>query len=88
MTKSKQLGALLRALLAGPVAVDEAANLISAPAGAGPRWHKINRYRQTLSTMGFKTELRDEVITLTGGETLSALHALSADIRATQETVQ
>ena len=80
------LGALLRALLAGPVAIDEAGALLDAPEIPKHRKQKVNRYRRDLDRLGFTTELRDEVITLTGGETLSALHALLADIRATQET--
>ena len=73
------LGALLRALLAGPVAIDEAGALLNAPEIPKHRNQKVNRYRRDLNRMGFTTELRDGVITLTGGETWTA-------IQATQET--
>lgn len=74
------LGALLRALIAGPVAIAEAGALLAAPEIPKHRNQKIGRYRRDLNRMGFTTELCDGVITLTGGETWTA-------IQATQEIV-
>ena len=73
------LGAFLRALIAGPVAIDDAGALLAAPKIPKHRNQKIGRYRRDLDRLGFTTELCDGVITLTGGETWAV-------IQATQET--